>query len=36
MIIEESAQRVQELARIMVGENITDSTLKSAEEMLES
>lgn len=29
-------QRVQELARIMVGENITDSALKSAEEMLES
>lgn len=29
-------QRVQELARIMVGENITDSVLKSAEEMLES
>lgn len=30
------SQRVQELARIMVGENITDSALKSAEEMLES
>lgn len=30
------SQRVQELARIMVGENITDSVLKSAEEMLES
>ena len=29
-------QRVQELARIMVGENITESALKSAEEMLES
>ena len=29
-------QRVQELARMMVGENITDSALKSAEEMLES
>lgn len=29
-------QRVQELARIMVGENITDSAMKSAEEMLES
>lgn len=29
-------QRVQELARIMVGENITDSALKSAEEMLDS
>ena len=29
-------QRVQELARIMVGENITESVLKSAEEMLES
>lgn len=29
-------QRVQELACIMVGENITDSALKSAEEMLES
>lgn len=29
-------QRVRELARIMVGENITDSALKSAEEMLES
>ena len=29
-------QRVHELARIMVGENITDSALKSAEEMLES
>ena len=29
-------QRVQDLARIMVGENITDSALKSAEEMLES
>ena len=29
-------QRVQELARIMVGENITDSALTSAEEMLES
>ena len=29
-------QRVQELARIMVGENITDSALKSAEEMVES
>lgn len=29
-------QRAQELARIMVGENITDSALKSAEEMLES
>lgn len=29
-------QRVQELARIMVGENITESALKSAEEMLDS
>ena len=29
-------QRVQELARIMVGENITESALTSAEEMLES
>lgn len=28
------SQRVQELARIMVGENITESALKSAEEML--
>ncbi len=29
-------QRVQELARIMVGESITESALKSAEEMLEA
>ena len=29
-------QRVQELARIIVGENVTASALKSAEEMLES
>ena len=29
-------QRVQELARFMVGENITESALKSAEEMLEA
>ena len=29
-------QRVQELARIMVGEGITESALKSAEEMLEA
>lgn len=29
------SERVRELARIMVGENITESALKSAEEMLE-